>query len=461
MNINISRSSYINKENKTAIIFDCIENKYRKKINSGIQADKNIFKKGKIDLNTDIPVSISLSITLEKIRQKRDEALMKYKENKWTHLELEQFLNSGINIYSIEEYVKNVIAESKNKITANDYLNVVKAFKKHLKKNNIHFKDILEKDNLYRFKLNAQKNGIKSSSLNSYLKKMGVIMNKAHRDGFLSEKFNIPKYLLEKSSKTEKKISFNKRDLIYSINICTDIYQVQSLSVFVLLLSCGGMNPSDLMNYISVKKEEQKSLINSILFDYKNDYIKFRKSKKGNTYKYVKLCFRLKKIIEIVKSLYLITHYKKYPFILSSYTNENKIFKFDIYNRSNTYKNLWNFSQKKLREVYSKNFSDAKIIYHQLLEEIEMNKVVADIMFANIKEVDILKLKNISGIKEKTDKAGQEVLRKIGIDEITQIIINRLKFLNLDLNKFSFKNCKTPIEFTKIMRKINTYHRGL
>ena len=97
-------------------------------------------------------------------------------------------------------------------------------------------------------------------------------MNKAHRDGFLSEKFNIPKYLLEKSSKTEKKISFNKRDLIYSINVCTDIYQVQSLSVFVLLLSCGGMNPSDLMNYISVKKEEQKSLINSILFDYKNDY---------------------------------------------------------------------------------------------------------------------------------------------------------------------------------------------
>ena len=82
-------------------------------------------------------------------------------------------------------------------------------------------------------------------------------------------------------------------------------------------------------------------------------------------------------------------------------------------------------------------------------------------MFANIKEVDILKLKNISGIKEKTDKAAQEVLRKIGIDEITEIIINRLKFLNLDLNKFSFKDCKTPIEFTKVMRKINTYHRGL
>ena len=110
---------------------------------------------------------------------------MKYKENKWTHLELEQFLNSGINIYSIEEYVINVISESRNKITANDYLNVVKAFKKHLKKNNIHFKDILEEDNLYKFKLNAQKNGIKSSSLNSYLKKIGVIMNKAHRDGFL------------------------------------------------------------------------------------------------------------------------------------------------------------------------------------------------------------------------------------------------------------------------------------
>tara|TARA_X000001036_G_scaffold392959_1_gene392139 strand:- start:746 stop:2131 length:1386 start_codon:yes stop_codon:yes gene_type:complete len=461
MNINITRSSYINKNHKTVIIFDCIENKYRKKISSGIQADKNIFKKGKIDPNTDFPMSISLGITLEKIRQKRDEALLKYKENKWTHLDLEQFLNSGINIYSIEEYVRNVISESRNKITANDYLNVVKAFKKHLKKNNIHFKDILEKANLYKFKLNAQRNGIKSSSLNSYLKKMGVIMNKAYRDGFLSEKFNIPKYLLEQRFQTEKKIDFNKNDLIYSINSCDDIYQVQSLSVFVLLMCCGGMNPSDLMNYKLVKKEDKKSLISSILFDYKNDYIKFKKSKKGDTYKYVKLCFRLKKIIEIVKSLYLITHYKKYPFILSSYTNENMIFKFDIYNKSNTYKNLWNFNQKKLREVYSIKFSDAKILYQKVLEEIEMTKSISDIMFANIKEVDILKLKNISEIKEKTDKAGQEVLRKIGIDEITQVIINRLKFLNLDLNNFSFKYCKTPIEFTKIMRKINTYHRGL
>ena len=102
------------------------------------------------------------------------------------------------------------------------------------------------------------------------------------------------------------------------------------------------------------------------------------------------------------------------------------------------------FYQKKLRQVSKIKFSNAKSIYYQFLNEIEMNKTVSEIMYGDIKDEDALKIRDISGLKEKIEKAENDVLNKIGIDEITQILINKLKFLDLDLNDISFTDCKTP-----------------
>ena len=80
-------------------------------------------------------------------------------------------MKKGIDIYSVEEYVKADFVKNKSPITANDYLNVVKVFKKHLKKANIHFNDLLEENTIFEFKYNAEKKGLKRSSINSYIKK--------------------------------------------------------------------------------------------------------------------------------------------------------------------------------------------------------------------------------------------------------------------------------------------------
>ena len=105
---------------------------------------------------SEIPSSISLNITLEKLRTKKKDALIKYYENNWSTGELESYLKKGIDIYSVEEYVKTDFIKNKSLITANDYLNVVKVFKKHLKKANIHFNDILDENTIFEFKYNAR-----------------------------------------------------------------------------------------------------------------------------------------------------------------------------------------------------------------------------------------------------------------------------------------------------------------
>ena len=45
MNIKVTRSSYKNKEGKWAVIFDCSEKNYRKKIKTSLQENRKLNKK--------------------------------------------------------------------------------------------------------------------------------------------------------------------------------------------------------------------------------------------------------------------------------------------------------------------------------------------------------------------------------------------------------------------------------
>ena len=455
MNIKITKSTYKTKENKRAIIYDCSAKNYRKKINTGIFVED-----GYLD-NPEITLSIALNITLQKLKDKKEDALAKYVENNWSFNELENYLKKGIDIYSIEEYVKNDFAKNKNIITGNDYFNVIKVFKKHLNKVNISFNDLLENNTILEFKLKAQRNGVKVTSINSYIKKIGVIMNQAFRDGFITRRFVIPKYVLEYREKKLEKVLFDKDKFIEAINNSENIFQVQSLSIFLMLMLCGGMRPSDLINYEVHNNNDKNDLLATMIYENNISFLKFKKSNKGGMFKYVKLSYIKIKIIELVKTLFYITHQKKYPHIISSYSNQYKIFNFDIEKENNLYRNLWNFYQLKIKEVYDLKFSDAKGIYYDKLNEIEMNKITSDILFAKAKEVELIGHKKTKILKENIEKCEKKISRILSANELLQVIINKLIFLGIDLNNIRLGDVETPMEFSSFLLKISKYRRGL
>ena len=449
MNIKITKSSYKNNKDKRAIIFDCSAKNYRKKINTGVFIDDKYLQ------NDKNKIPISMKVILEKLEIKRVDALNKFKKYSWTVRKLEVYLSKGIDLYSIEEYVNNEFCKNKNRITANDYKNVIKAFKKYLKTYNLNFGDIMDKNKIYEFKTNTLKSGIKYTSINSYVKKMSVIMNQAYRDGFITQRFEIPKYIIEKNSFKKNKPLFNKEDIIESIIKSEDIYQLQSISIFILLIICGGMNPSDLMNYRVENNSTKKDLLGSIIFEKNCSFIKFNKSKKGVIFKYSKLNHTRIKIIEIVKTFFYLSHYKKSPFILSSYSNQHKIFNFDIEKNNNLYKNLWNFFQIKLREISNYKFSDAKNIYYKNLEAIEMNKITSDILFAKVKDIEILKSQNTKLLKENVELCEHRLLNIISASELVQVVVNKALLLGYDLNKIYINRVKTPFDFSNFLQKIS------
>lgn len=455
MNIKITKSTYKTKDNKRSIIYDCSAKNYRKKINTGIFVED-----GYLD-SPEITLSIALNITLEKLKDKKEDALAKYIENKWSFNELENYLKKGIDIYSIEEYVKNDFTKNKNIITGNDYFNVIKVFKKHLNKVNISFNDLLENNTILEFKLKAQRNGVKATSINSYVKKIGVIMNQAYRDGFITRRFVIPKYVLEYREKKLDKVLFDKDKFIEAINNSENIFQVQSLSIFLMLMLCGGMRPSDLVNYEVHSNNDKNDLLGSMIYENNISFLKFKKSNKGDMFKYVRLSYIKIKIIELVKTLFYITHQKKYPHIISSYSNQHKIFNFDIEKENNLYRNLWNFYQLKIKEVYDLKFSDAKVIYYDKLNEIEMNKITSDILFAKAKEIELIGHKKTKILKENIEKCEKKISRIFSANELLQVIINKLIFLGIDLNNIRLGDVETPIEFSSFLLKISKYRRGL
>ena len=455
MNIKITKSSYKTKENKRAIIYDCSAKNYRKKINTGVFVEEEQFE------NPETPNSISLKITLEKIKNKKKDALIKYYENNWSTEDLESYLKKGIDIYSIEEYVKTDFIKNKSIITANDYLNVVKVFKKHLKKANIHFNDILDENTIFEFKYTAEKKGLKISSINSYIKKMAVIMNRAHKDNLINKKFLIPRLMIEKRQKSITSKSFNKEKFIKAVNKSEDLYQIQSLSLFLMLVICGGMTPSNLVNYKVIKNKKQKDLVSSILYDENSIILKYRKSNKGEAKKYIKLCHVKIKIIELVKILFYITHQKKYPFIISPYSNYYSIFDFDIHKDHNLYRNFWNFYQMKIKENYDLKFSDAKNVYIEKLNEIEMNRKISDILFSRVNEAEIISFRKTNNLQESIEKYENEIINSFAASELIQVIKNKLIFLGVDLTKISLNNIKTPMAFSDFIQKISKYRIGL
>jgi hypothetical protein len=455
MNIKVTKSSYKTKENKRAIIFDCSAKNYRKKINTGVFVEEEYFDKSKTTN------SISLNITLEKLNAKKKEALIKYFENNWTTNDLENYLKKGIDIYSIEKYVRTNFIKNKSTITANDYLNVVKVFKKHLNKPNIHFNYLLEENTIFEFKFNAEKKGLKTSSINSYIKKMAVIMNEAQKDGLITKRFIIPKLIIDKRKKSITPKYFDKKKFIKAVNKSEDLYQIQSLSIFLMLVICGGMTPSNLVNYRVIYNKKQKDLVGSILYDKNSIILKYRRSNKGEAKKYIKLCHIKIKIIELVKTLFYITHQKKYPFILSPYSNYYSIFDFNIHKNHNLYRNFWNFYQMKIKQNYDLKFSDAKSIYLQKLNDIEMNRTVSDILFSRLKETEIISFQKTKILKDSIERCEKQIQNSFSASELIQVIKNKLIFLGVDLNKLSLNNTKTPLAFSDFIETISKYRIGL
>ena len=455
MNIYIKKSSYITKQGKSAILFDCFSANYRKRVNTNVYVSSEHYNPKVNQVSRIDPKHVSLNIALKKLEQKRDHALVNYTEEKWSKDELENFLKSGIELYSLDEYVINEFGDAKNKITHKDYINVVKVFKKHLNiYSNIQFEELLDKQSILTFKINAIKNDLKQSSINSYVKKMKVIMNSAYKDGHISERFNIPESIIEEIPSSPPEI-ITYKEIEEGIAKITNIYQAQSIALFLMMLSCKGMYPADIMNYKKIEKNSPDEILISELFENGSKYIKFKKSKKSAKYKYVRITSATKKLVKILKTTFYITHYRKYSDILAPYNDPFHVFAIDININNNIYKNLWNFYQKIIKSVLNYSFTTARDSFNIILEDQEMTNQTRNILTGEItqKELTQMDITKLSDARDKMRNIEDHINREFRIIDLVEILTNKLKLIGNNLDEITLENWETPKSFIASINK--------
>ena len=439
MRILIKISPYKNKNNLSNIYFDIKSTNYRKKIKSELYVNKNNYSKDEIS-NAD-KNHISKNILLEKLKLHKDKALDNLKSGKWELSQCEKYLKNGIELQSIESFV-NKNFNDVSIFTKKDYLNTIGVFRKHLELNKeVYLKD-LNKENLVKFKANALLNGIKVSSVNAYLKKLKVIVNKASKQDLIVNKKIFDNNLIEKANKKKsekRKITIN--DIEQAIISSTDIYDLQAISFFITMVIFKGMTPIEMVKY--------KYLKTSNVTNSQENYIVY-KSKGIN--RFVKFNENIFKLIQTIKTSLYFTHFNKTPELLAAYNNEYEIFNRNISQQIKKHKNLWNVYQKKIKQLIGVSFIAAKTIYIDFINNTEISHQTREILIGKIDGYEIIfDEENIINNQLNSVQNKMEVEFQLG--KLIALIENKMALLGVKKLDDKEVRFQTPLDFIKNISK--------
>jgi len=440
LNILIKISSYKNKNNLSNIYFDIKDTNYRKKIKSELYVNKNNYvdrKISKAEIN-----SISKNILLEKLKLHKLKALENFKSGKWKLTQCEKYLKKGVEVQTVESFV-NKYFNDVSIFTKRDYLNTIGVFKKHLElSRELYLKDI-NRENLVQFKANTLFNGTKVSSVNAYLKKLKVIVNKAIKQDLIVNNRVFDKNLIEKTSKKEvNNVKINVNDIEQAIFISKDIYELQAISLFITMVIFQGMTPIEMVKY--------KHLKASILTNSNENYIVY-KSKGVN--RFIKFNENIFKLIQTIKTSLYFTHFNKNPGLLATYNNEYEIFNLNISQEIKKHKNLWNIYQKKIKQLIGVSFRAANTIYIDFINNIEISHQAREILVGNIDASEII-FDQENALNDQINGVQNKMEVEFQLGKLIALIENKMALLGVkNLNNKSGR-FQTPLDFIKNISKI-------
>ena len=440
MNILIRISSYNNKNNLSNIYFDIKDTNYRKKIKSELYVNKNNYVDGEIskaEIN-----NISKNILLEKLKLHKLKALENFKSGKWKLTQCEKYLKKGIEVQTVEGFV-NKYFNDVSIFTKRDYLNTIGVFKKHLElSRELYLKD-LNRENLVQFKANTLFNGTKVSSVNAYLKKLKVIVNKAIKQDLIVNNRIFDKNLIEKTSKKKvNNIKIDVNDIEQAIFISKDIYELQAISLFITMIIFQGMTPIEMVKYKHLKAS---SVTNS-----NENYIVY-KSKGVN--RFIKFNENIFKLIQTIKTSLYFTHFNKNPALLAAYNNEYEIFNLNISQEIKKHKNLWNIYQKKIKQLIGVSFRTANTIYIDFINNIEISHQAREILVGNIDASEII-FDHENVLNDQINSVQNKMEVEFQLGKLIALIENKMTLLGLKKLDYKGEKLQTPLDFIKNISKI-------
>ena len=371
------------------------------------------------------PMQKELNISLDDAKEKINTALTKFETKQFTLQQVVSYLKGEIDYGSVDKYINTVIKESRTSYTYLDYKATLGAFKKHLnidEKTSVSFLEFSSYEILDKFKRQALNNGLAGTSLNSYFHKIRAILNDAYDKEYIYEKFTLKRGLKVNAKPSRKIETITPEEFESAIEKVKDIYDAQSLALYLLMFGLRGMYLTDIT---ALKDAEYKcNDFNDkdpyeAIFNDGNKYLIHRRVKTKNSANddlIIRLDSNIPLLINNTKNLFKITH--KGRKIISN----NTLALFD-YDQQNTvlHKNTWDVYQRRVKKLLGYSYQTARKTYNTFATELEVSNTIRDILLGHapqsINEKHYINRRTIK-ISEKVQEAHTEILEDFRFEEL-------------------------------------------
>jgi len=373
MGVQLYIKSLANK-NQSAPIFIYAQHKGKIfKKNIGISVLPKEWNKNTYQIKSSSISTVAINKRLLEITNTLREAWSLFESDLYNWDELCNMLRGGKPEEGVMGFIEDVLRPGMKLSTYQSYKYSYRALLKALGRDSLTFKE-LNYDNLDKA-VSVWKNQEKSpSTIETYLKHLGVIINEANDRKIINYRFEKKKkWRVKKNTKNIE--SAKTEELLNAINNVNDIYDFQTFAFWLLMFCMRGLYPTDIvkMHLYDLNDEDIPHNIDI----NKKRYVKHKRSKTGEP---MRILYSCKPTVEIINALQVsiaITHLnrsKKYPDV---YPKSDLIPPFMFFEYpEELHKNVWDVYVKRSRKVVGLPFKTARKTFESFAMKLGISQEV-------------------------------------------------------------------------------------
>jgi len=367
--------------------------------------------------------SIIINRKLIEITNNMNLAWSLFENDSYTWDELCRRLNGGSPEEGVEGFIEDVLKPRMKLTTYQSYKYSYKALLKVLDVSTMSFKE-LNYDAIDKAVM-IWKNQEKSpSSIETYLKHLGVIINEANDRGIVNYRFEKKKkWRVKKHTKVVE--SATTEQLLDSIKNVNNIYDFQAFAFWLLMFCMRGLYPRDII------KMHLHELVNESEQDEKR-YVKHKRSKTGEPMNILYSCEPTEQIINSIQCSITYTHLNRsssYPDVYPKGWHTLMMFEY----KEEEHKNVWDVYTKRCRKIIGVPFKVARKTFESYALLLDVSAEVRYRLLGHQDRSIKSSYQNWEWdrISAKVDEAHLKVLKEFRVEEVWYKLRKRGKEIGL------------------------------
>jgi hypothetical protein len=413
-------------------------NQIRKKVYVGLEVSAKQFDLKNFRAKPRHPNQEVINQAISKFKENKRTCETKYEAGSYTIQQVVNHLSGGSSVDSVDDYIQNVIKDTRTYQTYRDYANILACFKKHLgydKSRTISFNELSNYTLLSKFKRNMVSSGLSPNTINSYFTKIRVVLNDAYLNQYIFEKFT-----LHKSLKMPKPMSQPKtcsvEEFVNGLEKCKTLVEVQALGFWLLMFGTRGMYPADI---VKIKKSDLRdtfeseygdevinSGLNKLISTGENFlvHIRSKNRNRSNVPMIIRVDLNTLKLFVNLKLSAILTHYNRSE-VLGAFDDNLSIFDYNVDSKTHEY--FWDNLSGHCSKLLGYSFKQARKTFNTQALKLKVTNDVRQVLLGQKNMTMLQYYDDLSVIEDEVNEAHKSVLKAFEFEALVNLVVSKLE----------------------------------